>query len=69
MMIKQQPEQRYINRTGILFKEHQHQTGKTVENILYFIKGMKQTLDIYLARHVDWPKQRPTVRIEDNKQQ
>ena len=28
VMIKQQPEQRNINRTDMLIKEHQQQTGK-----------------------------------------
>ena len=28
VMIKQKPEQRNINRTEMLIKEHQHQTGK-----------------------------------------
>ena len=42
MMIKQQPEQRYINRTDMLIKEHQHQTGKINRTETYYLEVMEK---------------------------
>ena len=42
MMIKQQPEQRYINRTDMLIKEHQRQTGKINRTETYYLEVMEK---------------------------